>query len=300
MWFKNCSIYDLKSFELDSDALAEKLEDKRFRPVGRQESEVLGWVSPLNRQLESLVHTANGCHLLCLRKEQKVIPASMLREAIEDKVATIQDVEGRKVYGKERGAIKDDLLSVLKPKALTKSVHTFGYLDPRHELLVVNAASKNTADAFIQLLIDSLGSLGATALCGEQHPATIMNQWLLDDMPAAWSLAGNYQLIDPQDNRQASFKNDDTTSDFIAELIEDGFWIKKLGIDYQGLFSAMIQDDLTISSIRFHDELIAENDDVDESEQYARFDADFVLMTQTLAGFIAEMKTIFKVNSDKV
>lgn len=297
MWFRNCHIYQLnQDFNETSESLTEKLELKRFNPVNRQDSESLGWISPLNRHLEALVHTANGCHLLCLRKEQKVIPASMVKETLEERVKTIEDNEGRKVYGKERTALKDDILSLLKPKALTKSSHVFGYLDPRNQLLVVNAGSNANADAFIQLLIDSLGSLGAVKLMGEENPSQIMNQWLLNGLPAGWSLNGQYELKDPQDERVAKFKDNEANNSLITDLIEDGYWVQKLGIQYQDAFSAIIQSDLQIKSIKYSDELVAENDDVDTSEQYARLDADFVLMSQTLAEFIKNFKQEFKVN----
>ncbi len=299
MWFKNCHIYLLsEDTQETSDSLTEKLESHRFSEVGRQESERVGWVSPLNRNLEPLVHTANGCHLLCLRKEQKVIPASMLKERIEDRVKAIEDVEGRKVYGKEKSALKDDILSLLKPNALTKSSHTFGYFDFRNNLLVVNAGSNAVADTFVQLLIDSLGSLGAAKIIGEENPSMIMNQWLLGGLPANWSLTGQYELKDPKDERIAKFKDNEANNSVVTDLIEDGYWLQKLGIQYQDALTAVIQHDLQIKSIKYSDELVAENDNIDKSEDYARFDADFVLMSQTLAEFIAELKSIFKINSE--
>lgn len=299
MWFKNCHIYHLSSpFELSETDFANLLENKRFHPVGRQDNESQGWVSPLNRHLEHLLHTANGCYLLCLRKEQKVIPASMVKESVEEKVKAIEEAEGRKVYGKERTAIKDDVLSLLKPKALTKSSHIFGYIDPRNHLMVVNAGSNSVADGFIQMLIDSLGSLGAVKMMGEENPSTIMNRWLLEGLPNDWQLTGQYELKDPQDERVAKFKDNETGNQLIGELLEDGYWIQKLGIRYKEQFNAIIQHDLQIKSIKFDDELLNENDEV-ESEQYARFDADFVLMTQTFAEFISDFTRQFQVNRDK-
>ncbi|WP_251357852.1 recombination-associated protein RdgC [Kangiella sp. TOML190] len=298
MWFRNCHIYQLpQEFSETADSLMEKLEPKRFMSVGRQDSEAVGWVSPLNRHLQPLVHSANGCHLLCLRKEQKVIPASMLKESLEERVKAIESAEGRKVYGKEKTALKDDILSLLKPKALTKSSHLLGYLDPRHQLLVVNVGSNAQADTFVQLLIDSLGSLGAVKLMGEENPAAIMNQWLLSSLPSDWSLNGQFELKDPKDERAAKFK--DSMTDIIQDLLEDGYWVKKLGIRYKDQFSAIIQDDLQVKSIKYSDELVTENDDTNSDEEYARFDADFVLMSQTLAEFIADLKQQFKVMAEE-
>ena len=300
MWFRNCHIYHLTTpFQHSPEELAEILENQRFSSVGRQDTETLGWISPLNRQFEHLVHAANGCILLCMRREQKVIPASMVKETLEERVATIEAEEGRKVFGKEKSALKDDILSLLKPKALSKSSHTYGYIDPRNNLLIINAGSNSVADSFIQLLIDSLGTLGAIRLMGEESPSAIMNRWLKEGLPHGWTLTGQYEFKDPQNDRVAKFKDSEESNPLIDDLLEDGYWVEKLGIRFKDQFNAVIQSDMLVKSIKFDDELLKENEDVDDIEPYARLDADLVLMTQTFAEFIAELKTEFKVITEK-
>ena len=44
---------------------------------------------------------------------------------------------------------------------------------------------------------------------------------------------------------------------------------------------------------------LKENDEIDSQDKIARIDADFVLMTQTMAQFIKELMQHFKVNTDK-
>ena len=299
MWFKNCFIYYLSSdFEHSQESLQELLQNQSFKEIGRQETDAFGWVSPLGRGYESLVYGANGAYLLSMRKEQKVIPASMVKEALEDRVAQIEDAEGRKVYGKEKATLKDDILSLLKPKALTKSSHIYGYIDTRHELLVVNAGSASAADAFIELLLESLGSLGAVRLMGEESPGAIMNQWVLGDLPDGIEMTGQFDLQDPKDDRVVKIKGEQDLG-LVKELLDDGYWVQKLGIRRADEFSAVLTSDLLLKSIKFDDELLKENDDIDSQERLARFDADFVLMTQTMAQFIKALIQHFKVNTDK-
>ena len=303
MWFKNCFIYYLSSeFEHSQDSLEESLENQSFKEIGRQETDAYGWVSPLGRGHENLVYSANGAFFLSMRKEQKVIPASMVKEALEERVAQIEEAEGRKVYGKEKATLKDDILSLLKPKALTKSSHIYGYIDTRHELLVVNAGSASAADAFIELLIDSLGSLGAVRLMGEESPGAIMNQWVLGDLPSDLELTGQFDLQDPKDDRVIKIKGE-SDLELVKELLDDGFWVQKMGIRREEEFSAVLTSDLLLKSLKF-DELLKENDDIDSQAtgpdgKLARLDADFVLMTQTMAQFIKELMQHFKVNTDK-
>ncbi|GAA0202825.1 recombination-associated protein RdgC [Kangiella japonica] len=299
MWFKNCFIYYLSSkFEHSQDSLEESLNNQSFKEIGRQETDAFGWVSPLGRGYDSLVYGANSAYLLAMRKEQKVIPASMVKEALEDRVAQIEEAEGRKVYGKEKANLKDDILSLLKPKALTKSSHTYGYIDTRHELLVVNAGSASAADAFVELLIESLGTLGAVRLMGEESPGSIMNQWVLGDLSENLQLTGQFDLQDPKDDRVIKIKGEQDL-ELVKELLNDGFWVQKMGIRRAEEFSAVLSSDLSLKSIKFDDELLKENDEIDSQDKIARIDADFVLMTQTMAQFIKELMQHFKVNTDK-
>ncbi|WP_223671145.1 recombination-associated protein RdgC [Kangiella shandongensis] len=299
MWFKNCFIYYLnEEFEHSQESLEELLNNQSFKAIGRQETDAYGWVSPLGRGHEQLAFLSNGSYLLAMRKEQKVIPASMVKEALEERVAAIEEAEGRKVYGKEKATLKDDILSLLKPKALTKSSHTHGYIDTHHGLLVINAGSASAADAFVELLIETLGSLGAVRLMGEESPGSIMNQWLMDGLPEGLELTGQFDLQDPKDERVVKIKGAQDL-ELVHELLEDGYWVQKLGIRRDEEFSAVLTNDLLLKSIKFDDELLKDNDDIDAQDKLARFDADFVLMTQTMAQFIKELMQYFKVNMSK-
>ena len=163
---------------------------------------------------------------------------------------------------------------------------------------MVNAGSASAADAFIELLIESLGSLGAVRLMGEESPGAIMNQWVLGDLPDGIEMTGQFDLQDPKDDRVVKIKGEQDLG-LVKELLDDGYWVQKLGIRRADEFSAVLTSDLLLKSIKFDDELLKENDDIDSQERLARFDADFVLMTQTMAQFIKALIQHFKVNTDK-
>ena len=82
----------------------------------------------------------------------------------------------------------------------------------------------------------------------------------------------------------------------MGDLLEDGYWVNKLGIYYKGQLRAMMLPDLQVKSIKFMDELLAENDDVEGEDELAKFDADFALMTRSLGDFIKDIMILFKVN----
>ena len=302
MWFRNLQLYRfVDSFNLSEQEFAEKLAEQRFQPCGRQSKETVGWISPLHRHQEELVYHANGCFLFCMRKEQKVIPPTMINEALEERVSEIEIEQGRKVFRKEKQQFKEDIMAVLLPKAFTRATHTHAYIDTRNGFMVVNAGSIALADTFISLLVDSLGVLGAVKIDAEQNPAATMNQWLLEGLPEPWSLSGEYELKDPQDERVARFKDNELEGQggqVIQDLINDGYWVSKLGIYFKDLLKCTVTDDLQIKSVKFGDELLNQNDELDIEDHMAKFDADFVLMTQTVAEFYDDFaKSFTLVNS---
>jgi len=298
MWFRNLHLYRLtNTFELSPEELAEKLVEKRFVPCGRQAEESVGWVSPIHRSKDYLVHAASGCILFCMRREQKVIPSSAVKEALEERVFAIQEEMGRKVYSKEKQSLKEDILSQMLPNAFARSTHVFAYIDTKRGYLVLNAGSDSVADVIFELLVETIGSFGAVKLVSEENPALIMNDWLENGMPEGWELSGDYELKDPQDERVAKFKDNESENIVLGDLLEDGYWVNKLGIRYKGQLRAMMLPDLQVKSIKFMDELLAENDDVEGEDELAKFDADFALMTRSLGDLINEIMSLFKVNN---
>ena len=108
MWFKNIRAYRLNdSFDLSPSDLEEKMQVGTFTPCAKSQSLSLGWVPALGDGTEALVHAAAGRLLLCLRREEKILPASVIREQLAEKVETIEQEEGRKVYRKEKLRLKD-------------------------------------------------------------------------------------------------------------------------------------------------------------------------------------------------
>ena len=130
MWFKNIRAYRLtKPFDLSPEQLGQKLAARGFEPCGKVQAVSLGWVPPLGEESEALVHAAAGRMLLKLKREEKLLPATVVREQVDEKVAIIESEQGRKVYRKERLNLKDEIVQDCLPRAFTRSTHVYAYID---------------------------------------------------------------------------------------------------------------------------------------------------------------------------
>ena len=127
MWFKNIRAYRLTSpFELSAESLGEKLAQRAFEPCAKSQALSLGWVAPLGDESEQLAHSAGGRLLIKLKREEKLLPSTVVREQLEDKVALIESEQARKVYRKERLTLKDEIIQDCLPRAFSRSSAVFG------------------------------------------------------------------------------------------------------------------------------------------------------------------------------
>ncbi|MCK5663348.1 MAG: recombination-associated protein RdgC, partial [Thiotrichaceae bacterium] len=146
MWFKNIHIYRfLHPFTLTADTLHEELSQAAFQPCGKMDMESMGWVPPLGRDNESLVHTANNCIIFTSRKEEKILPASVIREFVAEKVDEIEIQQMRKVRKREKDEIREQVLFDLIPRAFTRSHYLFAYIDVSNGWLLIDTPSDKKA-----------------------------------------------------------------------------------------------------------------------------------------------------------
>jgi len=103
MWFHNARVFRFtKPFDITTDELEEKLQADTFKPCGPQETTRQGWVAPLGKHGETLVHSANGYHLIALRREDKILPSSVIKELMEERAEAIEIIRAEKYAAKKK------------------------------------------------------------------------------------------------------------------------------------------------------------------------------------------------------
>lgn len=292
MWFSNLQFYRFtKSFTLSPEVLAEHLASKAFRPCGKLDLFTYGWVSPLGRYSDELVHVANGSILLCARKEEKVIPSSVIRDEVNERAQDIEQQQGRPVSRKEREAIKEEVLQDLLPKAFTRSQRIFLYISPKDNLLVVNCSSAKKTEELLSYLRTTLGSLPIVSPSLLASPAAIMTSWLVDDdAPTDFIIEDECELREAGDEGSiVRCKRQDLVSDEVLTHLKAGKQATKLSITWQDSLSCILNEDLSIQRLRFNQEVLDQGSDIDSDDIIAQLDNDFSVMTLELARFIPRL-----------
>lgn len=295
MWFKNLRIYRLtEAVELSDEELNEALETKLFQPCGKLDPMRYGWVSPLGRNGKSLTHSAGNCTMLCGKRQEKIIPNAAIKEALDNKIFEIREEEGRPVGRKERESMKDELIFSMLPQALPKSSVEFGYFNTRENLFYVNVSSAKKAEDFLSLLRETTGSLKAVPIGTHQPIMPILTEWVRNgEAPAPFALGDTCELRASKDERVVRFRKQDLSADEVRQHLDAGMHVRQLALEWKESISFVIDDELSIKSVKFSDELIEKAGDADADTEAAAFDNDFAIMTAEISVLTKDLLAAF-------
>ncbi len=290
MWFRNLLVYRLSQpLDLDAETLETALAGKPARPCASQELTTYGFSSPFGKGADApLVHVSQGFLLIATRKEERILPGSVVRDALKEKVDEIEAQQMRKVYKKERDQLKDEIVQTLLPRAFLRRSSTFAAIAPAQGLILVDASSPKRAEDLLSTLREAIGSLPVRPVSVRQAPSATLTDWLKTQQAGNdFFVLDECELRDThEDGGVVRCKRQDLTSDEIQLHLSAGKLVTQLALAWQDKLSFILDDKLTIKRLRFED-LLQEQAEQDGGEDaQAQFDASFSLMMLTLVEFI--------------
>lgn len=292
LWFKNLMIYRLnKEIELSVDEIEKQLASFTFTPCGSLDTSKTGWVSPMGSHSESLTHAVGSQILITARKEEKILPSPVIKQALQSKIEKLEADQSRKLKKTEKDALKDEVLHSLLPRAFSRFNQTSVWIDISNNLIIVDAASAKRAEDTLALLRKSLGSLPVVPLTMESPIELTLTEWVrAGNIPAGFQIKEEAELKALLEGGGViRCKDQDLGSDEIAAHIEAGKLVTKLAIEWQERIQFVLVDDGSLKRVKFTDTLREQNEDIDKDDYAQRFDADFILMTGELSKLIGEL-----------
>ncbi|WP_249976110.1 recombination-associated protein RdgC [Vreelandella olivaria] len=294
MWFKNLHLYRLHGVlphnlgELDA-----LLVQHSAKPLGNADARRLGWTPPAGRLGGGqMLHQIQGHRLISALRQERLLPASVVKEEVDEQVAEIEATEGRKVTRKEKAALKEQVTEALLPRAFVRSQKIDLWWDTERQLIGVNTSSRARAEDVLDLLRETLGSLKVTPLSTQTLPIRAMTTWLGDmaSRPADLQLGDNVELKAKGDDDVVCGRQVDLDSDEMQQLLESGLQASKLALSIEGQLSFILHDDLALKSIRFDDSVIEVADFAeDDDDALARMESDFVIMSGCLRASVERL-----------
>jgi recombination associated protein RdgC len=282
MFFKNLQVYRFtRPLEQDIDTLERNLEEFKFKPCGSQDISKLGWVFPMGKSGSMYTHLASKQILICLKKEEKMLPAGVIKDQLNERVEAIELEQGRALKKKEKDSLKEEIVMQLLPRAFSRTSQTFAWIDPEADMLYVDASSTRKAEELISLLRKTLGSLPVVPIQLKNQADVIMTDWLTEgNIPANFALEDEAELCSALEGGGIiRCKQQDLLSDEIKNHLSADKFVTKLALCWADSISFIIGEEFALKRIKFADVLQEQNEDIDKDDFAARFDADFALMT---------------------
>ncbi|MBX9714484.1 MAG: recombination-associated protein RdgC [Pseudomonadaceae bacterium] len=293
MWFRNLLVYRLtQDLPFVADELQAALAAKPARPCASQELTTYGFVAPFGKGADApLVHVSQDFILIAARKEDRILPGSVVRDALKEKVEEIEAEQMRKVYKEERDQLKDEIIQAFLPRAFIRRSTTFAAIAPKQGLILVNSASPKRAEDLLSTLREAIGSLPVRPLTVKMAPTAVLTEWVKTQQAAEhFTALDECELRDPQeDGGIIRCKRQDLTSDEIQLHLSTGKQVTQLSLAWQDKLSFVLDEKMIVKRLRFEDLLQDQAEQDGGDDDLSQQDASFTLMMLTFGEFLPQL-----------
>lgn len=286
--FRNLVLYRLPDdFAMSAFDLEEALAQRPLRPCGGFEMQTRGWV-PVGGS-GRLAYPLGSHVLLALGAEQKLLPASVIREEVRARAADLAESQGHPVGRRQLRELKARVTDELRARALVRRRTTLAWLDLGHRRLAVDAAGAARAEEVVEVLRDTLESLAVQPLECAQAPADRMAAWLAaGEVPGRFALGGDLQLV-AADGSGASVRWARHPLDpaEVRAHLGAGKLPAKLGLTWNDRVAFVLDKALAVKRVQFLD--VTADDRAQGESAAEQFDIDVALATGELSQLVGEL-----------
>jgi len=251
------------------EVLAQHLAELPFEPVGETFISRAGFI-PNGATGELLTPIEGGCSFT-LRYDEKILPASAVRQAVTAAIDEAEKALGQELDGDDIGAIKERVTTELIAKALIKTTVVHAFYHAESNFLVVPTTNKNLAQVLIGSVIKVVGSVKTSTIHVDNIKGgltTRLRNYLDGDTEAfgAFTMGDSVQLKDKQDRVSIDLGSLDNAKRTLGEALENKLMVERMALTHHDV-SFKLTHNFQIKGIEFGGEL-------SEEEEAQREDAD--------------------------
>lgn len=284
MFFSNLTMFRFPT-SLDLSALEEGVAETPLKPVGPLELASIGFVAPFGRDSESLVYRSGDFIWLTIGGEEKLLPGSVVNNALAEKLAELEKTQGRKLGGRARKQLKEDLVLEMLPKAFVKPVRMDVMIDAGRGVVYVNTTSRRVAESAVGMVRAALGSFPALPLNAEVAPRSILTSWIAGEpLPERLALGDDAELKDPTDSgATVKLARQELLGEEVGRHLEAGKQCARLAMTMDDHLSFAIGEDLVIRKVKFLDGALDTMDSGNIEDWNSELAARFALQSGTVS-----------------
>jgi recombination associated protein RdgC len=299
MFFRNLTFFRFPTTVAKSLAeLDARLEECRLKPVGPSELMSRGFIPPFGRDAEAMSHRIGDAIWITLGGEDRLLPGAVVNDELGKRIAAMEEKEGRKLGGRARKRLKEDLVMELLPRAFVRPVQTNATLDLEHGFIAVDASSKKAAESVVSELRHALGSFPALPLNAEVSARAVLTGWIAGEaLPAGLVLGDECELKDPIDGGAVvKCQRQELLCDEIKKHLESGKQVSKLALVLDDHVSFVLGEDLVVRKLKFLDGVVDQLEGTERDGLHAELDARYALMAGELKRLFAVLEPALKLS----
>jgi recombination associated protein RdgC len=301
MWFRQAQLFkfeDKSSF--DAKELEDQLEQLAFTPCPSGLPLSQGWISPTDEEDTSLVYVVKDFLLICLQTEAKLLPATIVRQKLNEKIKSIQLKHDRKVSYKEKNMLKQEVYNELLPLAFGVLYRTYAFIDTKNNWLILDTNNAKRTENFITFFKRSLSKIKITSP-EIKKLSPILTRWLLDnDHPKSLNIEDACVLQDPkQIERSIRIQKQDLSSNYVQPILKNDFEISQMKMTWNDQITFVLKNDFTFQSLQYQDSVVELTGEDKNDEGEGSFRTDFFIMGGILTKMFQEFLKVFAKTGDK-
>jgi recombination associated protein RdgC len=293
MLFKNLVFHRLPAeWSMTAAALENQLAERTLQPCGPFDMSSRGWVPVTGGG--RLLHTVNQQHMIALGVNQKLLPASIIRQVAQERAEIQAGEQGFPVGRRQMRELRARVADELRARALTRRRVTRAWMDPVGGWFAVDAAGIAGAETVVEALGDCLGSFAPLGIETERSPHAAMASWLMRGAaPGRFSIDDDLELHAADKSKTIiRYTRHPLDGKEIQAHLASGKYPTRLGLTWNDRISFVLTDKLQVKRLDFlemNKDEPAEGEDVDPAEQ---FDIDFAVMAGELAAMLKDLADV--------
>lgn len=242
---KSLTVYTIEGEKPSAQVLAEAFEQCKFEPCGKLDVSRSGFI---NTPCNELVTELMGAAHFVFQREDKILPASVVKDHLDQRCNDIAEREGRRVSRKEREGIKDEIIFELLAKAFTKKTQVPCFIKDGKVFVGVSTAKR--AEEVISKIREALGSFPVLPL-----ESVDLDQLARNGEHGKITAQDKIKLVQVKGCATSTNKHLAVDSAEITALMDSGMSVEEIGICYDDKFSATYTKARTLKSFKLADDV---------------------------------------------
>jgi len=285
--FKNALIY---TFTGQPSLLVAEEGMQAFEPCAPSQDKATGWASPRGLENSPLIESVGNQWIAKFIIETKSVPGSLVKRHLDDRIAKIEQEQGRKPGRKESRELREDIVRDLLPSAFPKTAAVWVWIDRSRSRIVLDTSSQNKADEVITALVRAFDGITIAPLNTQKLPQMCMTAWLQDsDTAPECFVLGRHVELKSYDEMKSVVKFDrhHLDDEQMRLHIGQGKLPVKLALEWEGRVSFVLTEGMALRKIAFMDGAMESRDDDADA-----FDADVAIATGELGPLIHGLEDV--------